>query len=65
MKKFILVHFSILMIIVFFNFHHQIEINCNAIHYDLNSLDTFSIHIFDGVKFKNIFIDNLIKIEKI
>ncbi len=51
--------------IIFFNFHPQCEIDSYAIHSNLISVDYFSIHNFDRVKFKNIFMDNLIKIEEI
>ncbi len=50
--------------IVFFNFHPQCEINSYAIHSNIKSIDSFSIHNFDKVKLKNIFKDNLLKIEE-
>lgn len=47
----------------FFNFNQECEIESIAIHSNSKSIDTFSIHNFERIKFKNIFANNFIKLE--
>lgn len=51
--------------LIFFNFNQECQgaIKSFAMHSNIRSVDHFSVHNFDRVKFKNIFRDNLINIE--